>query len=160
GVEPSGLVPADTDLPALEVAAEQHRTLAAHLLERETDGGSASAGASGVPRPQWMPSSISVGGIIDYARCPKRFYWSAVRPLPRFSGPAARIGTEIHRWIERRSSGQTALIELDEPPDLTAEELAQEPGRIERLRQAFLDRRFAGAVPLYTERPFLLQVEG
>jgi len=107
-----------------------------------------------------MPSGVSVGGIIDYARCPKRFFWSVVRPLPRFSGPAARIGTEIHRWIERRSSGQTALIELDEPPDLTAEELAQEPGRIERLRQAFLGSRFADAVPLYSERPFLLQVDG
>ncbi len=101
-----------------------------------------------------------MGGVIDYARCPKLFYWSAIRPLPRFSGPAARIGTEIHNWIQRRSTGQTALIELEEQPDLTAEELAGEPGRIERLRDAFLASRFADVVPLYAERPFVLSVQG
>ena len=50
-------------------------------------------------------------------------------PAP-FSGPAARIGTEVHRWIERRSVGQGTLIEPDEVPDLTAEELAGEPGKV------------------------------
>jgi DNA helicase-2/ATP-dependent DNA helicase PcrA len=82
-----------------------------------------------------------------------------VRPLPRFSGPAARIGTEIHRWIERRSAGQGQLIELDDAPDLTAEELAGEPGRVERLRQAFLSSRFADRVPLFAERAFILRLE-
>jgi DNA helicase-2/ATP-dependent DNA helicase PcrA len=82
-----------------------------------------------------------------------------VRPLPTFGGPAARIGTDIHRWIERRSSGQTTLIELDDVPDLAPEELAGDPGRVERLREAFLASRFEGQVPLYTERPFLLSIE-
>jgi len=129
--------------------AEQ-RSLSRELVERERSG----------PTPPWMPGSIAVGAVLDYERCPKRFYWSAVRPLPRFSGPAARVGTEIHRWIERRSSGQVSLIELEEEPDLTAEELAGEPGRMERLRETFLKSRFAGRVPLFTERPFLLSVEG
>src|SRR5262249_11665992 len=124
------------------------RLLAAHLLEAERPAD---------PAP-WMPSTVAVSGIVDYARCPKRFYWSYVRPLPRFSGPAARIGTEIHRWIERRSSGQTTLIDLDEPPDLTPAQLTGEPGRSARLRQAFMDSRFAGKVPLFAERAFLLQV--
>jgi DNA helicase-2/ATP-dependent DNA helicase PcrA len=53
-----------------------------------------------------------------------------------------------------------ALLELDEPPDLTAEELAREPGRIERLQGAFLRSRFAKSPPLFAERPFLLYVEG
>jgi DNA helicase-2/ATP-dependent DNA helicase PcrA len=106
------------------------------------------------------PQTVSVGGVIDYARCPKRFYWTSVRPLPRFSGPAARIGTEVHRWIERRSSGQGQLLELDDAPDLTADELATEPGKVDRLRQAFLASRFAGVVPLFAERAFLLRMEG
>ncbi|HLB62485.1 MAG TPA: ATP-dependent DNA helicase [Actinomycetota bacterium] len=133
----------------LELAKER-RSLAVHLVERE-----------GVTRsvPE-VPQTLSVSGVIDYARCPKLFYWSAVRPLPRFSGPAARIGTEVHRWIERQSSGQATLIELDETPDLTAEELVGEPGKIERLRQAFLDSRFGGLTPLFAERQFLLTVEG
>ena len=104
--------------------------------------------------------TVSVGGVIDYARCPKRFYWTAVRPLPRFSGPAARIGTEVHRWIERRASGQAVLLEVDEAPDLTSEELAGEPGKVERLREAFLGSRFADVTPLHAERPFLLRLEG
>ena len=76
-----------------------------------------------------------VGGVIDYARCPKRFYWTAVRPLPRFSGPAARIGTEVHRSIERRASGQAVLLEVDEAPDLTSEEFGRRAGKVYRLRR-------------------------
>ena len=105
-----------------------------------------------------MLTTVSVGGVIDYATCPKRFYWTSVRPLPRFSGPAARIGTEIHRWIERRASGQGQLLEADDAVDLTHEELAGDPGRVGRLRDAFLASRFAGVVPLFAERPFLLRV--
>src|SRR5439155_15610558 len=57
-------------------------------------------------------------------------------------------------------SGQASLLELDEEPDLTAEDLAGEPGKADRLQQAFLASRFAGAVPLFAERPFLLYVGG
>jgi len=168
GVDAAELIPRGLDPAEVRAAAEPNRSLATHLLEREAkekpalwterELGPSRPWPPG--RPRWMPASIAVGGIIDYARCPKRFYWSAVRPLPRFSGPAARIGTEIHKWIERRSSGQSVLIELEEQPDLTPEELAQQPGKMERLRQAFLESRFAQVVPLYTERPFLLHVDG
>jgi DNA helicase-2/ATP-dependent DNA helicase PcrA len=140
----------DDERAAYESESGELRLLAAHLLEVERPSD---------PAP-WVPATIAVSGVVDYARCPKRFYWSYVRPLPRFSGPAARIGTEIHRWIERRSSGQTTLIDLDESPDLTPEELAGEPGRMERLRQAFMGSRFAGRVPLFAERAFLLHVDG
>jgi DNA helicase-2/ATP-dependent DNA helicase PcrA len=126
------------------------RLLAEHLIERERE-------VPGIPP---RPGTVSVGNIVEYERCPKRFYWTAVRPLPRFSGPAARIGTQIHAWIERRSTGQASLIDLDEQPDLSAEELAGEPGKIERLQRTFGESRFAGVVPLFAERPFLLNVGG
>ncbi len=134
-----------------DTRAGEMRLLARHLTERE-----AAAGRDGPP----LPASLSVGSLIEYERCPKRFYWSAVRPLPRFSGPAARVGTQIHAWIERQSSGQTSLLELEETPDLTAEELAGEPGKMERLQRAFSDSRFAAGPPLYAERPFLLYLGG
>jgi DNA helicase II / ATP-dependent DNA helicase PcrA len=137
---------------ALDRLTNDRRGLALHLKEREA--------AEGAGREVIPPQSVSVGGVIDYSRCPKRFYWTSVRPLPRFSGPAARIGTEIHRWIERRSSGQGQLLELDDAPDLTSEELADRPGKVDRLRQAFLASRFAGKVPLFAERAFLLRMEG
>ena len=135
---------------AFDAAGAERRTLAAHLLERE-------AAAGDRPDP---PSTVTVSSAIDYARCPKRFYWTVVRPLPRFSGPAARIGTEVHAWIERRSSGQTSLLEFEEAPDLVAEELAGEPGKVERLRAAFLASRLGDMTPLHVERPFLLPIEG
>jgi len=143
---------ADQDRAAMDRLAADRRGLATHLREREA--------AEGLATEVSPPRSVSVGGVIDYARCPKRFYWSHVRPLPRFSGPAARIGTEIHRWIERRSSGQGQLLELEDAPDLTAEELVGEPGKVDRLRQAFLASRFAGKVPLFAERAFILRLEG
>ena len=130
--------------------AAETRSLARHLLEREAIDGT---GPIGTPR------KVSVGGVIDFARCPKRFYWTSVRPLPRFSGPAARRGTEVHRWIERRGAGQTSLIEVDAAPDLTAEELSGEPGKVARLQAAFLASRFADRTPIFAERPFLLRLD-
>ena len=133
-----------------EAEAKQNTLLGEHLLEREREP----------PAEPQVPATVSVGGVIEYARCPKRFYWSSVRPLPRFSGPAARLGTQVHAWIERKSSGQASLLELEEAPDLTAEELAGSPGKMERLQRVFLDSRFSTAPPLYAERPFLLYLEG
>ena len=105
------------------------------------------------------PSSVSVGGLIGYARCPKLYYWSAVRPLPTFAGPSARIGTEIHRWIEMKSRGQATLLELEDEPDLTAEELAG-PRQARGPAPGLPASRFGDMVPLYAERPFLLPIEG
>ena len=155
GVQPTLLEPLQPEERELfeELAAER-RHHAGFLLEREGSDAVERLGGTVARR------TVSVGGVIDYARCPKRFYWTAVRPLPRFSGPAARIGTEVHRWIERRASGQAVLLELDEAPDLTSEELAGEPGKVERLREAFLGSRFADVTPLHAERPFLLRLEG
>ncbi len=140
----------DEDRAAFGAVAAERRRLAAHLRERE-----AGDGPTGGPR---APQTLSASALMDHAKCPKRFYWTSVRPLPRFSGPQARLGTEIHRWIERRASGQGLLLEPDDEIDLTNEELSGEPGRAERLRQSFLDSRFADVVPLFAERAFLLRV--
>jgi DNA helicase-2/ATP-dependent DNA helicase PcrA len=153
---PEGAPPSVEDtLPPgqLELYREESarlQTLAAHLVERDR----------AVAAPGERPPSVGVNSLIEYERCPKRFYWSVVRPLPRFSGPAARIGTQIHAWIERQASGQATLLELEEEPDLTDEELSGEPGRVERLRTAFMESRFADTIPLYAERPFLLHLDG
>jgi DNA helicase-2/ATP-dependent DNA helicase PcrA len=138
------------DRAAFERLTADRRQLAAHLREREA--------VEGGPSLERTPRSVGASDLITYVQCPKRFYWSRVRPLPRFSGPAARIGTEIHAWIERRARGQGRLLELEDRPDLTDEELAGDPGRIERLRESFLGSRFAGLPPLYAERAFLLRL--
>src|SRR6185295_11080170 len=135
---------------AFEEASAARRTLATHLRAQEAE----------VDERPARPSTASVGGLIGYARCPKLYYWTAVRPLPRFAGPSARIGTEIHRWIEMKSRGQATLLEVEDEPDVTVEELAGTPGKLEDLRSAFMRSRFADRVPLYAERPFLLPLEG
>jgi DNA helicase-2/ATP-dependent DNA helicase PcrA len=137
---------------SFEALAADRRQLAAHLVEREVaDRPTTGAGDR-------IPLTLSASSLMDHALCPKRFYWSRVRPLPRFSGPAARIGTEIHKWIERRAAGQGRLLESDDVVDLTQEELVGDPGRVERLRNAFLGSRFADRTPLFAERAFLLRV--
>jgi DNA helicase-2/ATP-dependent DNA helicase PcrA len=107
-----------------------------------------------------VPGSLSVTGLIDYEKCPKLFYWSQVRPLPRSPNPAARLGSEVHRWIELQTRGQATLIDLEQQPDLSTEERMAEAPPEGRLRQAFRDSRFAGLTPQYTERPFLLYLDG
>ena len=164
GWRPAALEPAGQAalIEALEPAARasfdslatDRIQLATHLREREAAEGLRSVEGDRIPR------TLSASSLMDHARCPKQFYWTRVRPLPRFSGPAARIGTEIHRWIERRASGQGRLLEADDAVDITQEELAGDPGRIERLRQAFLTSRFADRAPLFAERAFLLRVGG
>jgi DNA helicase-2/ATP-dependent DNA helicase PcrA len=111
--------------------------------------------------PTPPPTTLSVSGVIDYLKCPKLFYWSSVRPLPRRPSQAARLGSEVHRWIELQGRGQGTLLELDEvAPDLSTEErLADAPDR-KGLEEAFRRSRYADRVPLYAERPFLLYLDG
>ncbi len=138
------------DRAAFERVAADRRQLAAHLREREA--------VEGGPSVERAPQAVGASDLITYVMCPKRFYWSRVRPLPRFSGPAARIGTEIHAWIERRARGQGQLLEIEDRPDLTDEELAGDPGRVDRLRESYLGSRFSSMSPLYAERAFLLRL--
>ena len=111
------------------------------------------------PRPLPVPGSLGVTSLTTYARCPKQFYWSVVRPLPRRPGAAARLGTAIHRWIEQESKGQGRLLDLDAFPDVDLDEertVADET----RLKETWRASRFASALPLYTERPFLVLLDG
>jgi ATP-dependent DNA helicase UvrD/PcrA len=110
--------------------------------------------------PTPAPTTLSVSGVIDYLKCPKLFYWSSVRPLPRRPSQAARMGSEVHRWIELQGRGQGTLLELETVPDLSTEErLAEVPDR-KGLEEAFRRSPYADRVPLYAERPFLLYLDG
>ena len=66
-VQPSLLEALDQEeRAALERLSADRRGLAQHLREREDLEGSEAEVST--------PHSVSVGGVIDYARCPKRFY--------------------------------------------------------------------------------------
>jgi hypothetical protein len=62
------------------------------------------------------PASVSVTGLVTYAQCPLRYYWSDVDPLPRRRNLAAIVGTDVHRRIELHQRGQIPFQEVD--PDL------------------------------------------
>lgn len=105
--------------------------------------------------PASGPKPVSVTGLVTYAQCPKRFYWSEVDPLPRRANPAAVRGTEIHRRIELHHRGIVPLPIGDETPsyDLVTEEPAA-PGAFE----TFLGSRFARRPADLVEQPFNLTI--
>src|SRR5205085_7271943 len=99
------------------------------------------------------PTALSVTSLVSYARCPKQFYWSVVRPLPRQSSAAARLGTEVHRWIEQRAGRQLALLEPEVDDELDPDAV---PAGVDvrsgvdvrtALQQSFLESPYADLDP-------------
>jgi DNA helicase-2/ATP-dependent DNA helicase PcrA len=112
-------------------------------------------------------TSLSVSSLVQLARCPKQFYWTVVRPLPRRPSSNARRGHEIHRWIEIESMGQQRLGDPEDPPDLSPEELAERAEGIARvgptdadLKRSFKESRFAVMRPRSVEQPFVIALQG
>ncbi|MCA1830173.1 MAG: ATP-dependent helicase, partial [Actinobacteria bacterium] len=101
-----------------------------------------------------LPKQLPVSAVVTYATCPKRFFWSYVRPLPRRSSAAARTGTIVHAWIEQVGKGQTTLYDPEEFEDRPAADAS----RLGELREAFRRSRFASLPPVHAERSFALVV--
>jgi DNA helicase-2/ATP-dependent DNA helicase PcrA len=113
------------------------------------------------------PPALSVTGLVTYARCPKQFFWTVVRPLPRRSSAAARLGTEIHRWIEQRAGRQLTLIEPEPEPEPDGTDEGLDPDRLPAgadlragLRASFLSSPWADLDPVRVEAPFVLAAGG
>lgn len=109
--------------------------------------------------PEAEPMVISVTGLVTYADCPKRYYWSEVDRLPRRPGPAARRGVELHRRIELHNRGMVPFEDL-EPGlyDRTPEEDTPSPGARGSGWRAFLDSPYADRIPVHVEAPFELRI--
>ena len=97
------------------------------------------------------PRALPVSALVTYGECPKEFYWTYVRPLPRRPSSAARVGTIVHSFIEQQGRGQRTLpIEVDEHDTRAGAE------HISRLKDVFRRSRFADLPPLYSEHAFAL----
>jgi len=100
--------------------------------------------------------TVSVTGLVTYAQCPKRYYWTDIDPLPRRRNLAATRGTEIHRRIELHQRGQMPFEELepglydavDEPDEVGG------PGAFD----VYESSRFAVDKARLIEAPFLLSL--
>jgi DNA helicase-2/ATP-dependent DNA helicase PcrA len=94
--------------------------------------------------------------VIRLAQDPEAFAVDLARPMPRRPHPAARLGTDLHAWIEGQYAVQTLfdLEELDAADDLGTDlQLAE-------LRDAFLRTPYAARAPIAVEEPFALSIGG
>jgi DNA helicase-2/ATP-dependent DNA helicase PcrA len=108
------------------------------------------------PPSEPEPLLTSVTGLVTYAICPQRFYWSEVDRLPRRPSSAARRGVEVHRRIELFNRGKVPLDDFAEDSyDLGPPEV-ESPGT--RPWEAFLQSRFATDKPMLIETPFDLRL--
>jgi DNA helicase-2/ATP-dependent DNA helicase PcrA len=97
--------------------------------------------------------AVSVTGLVTYAQCPKRFYWSSVDLLPRRRSRAAQAGTELHRRIELHQRGQVPFEQLSD--DLY--DVPDEPTGSGGFK-AFSNSRFAQHQAALVEAPFEIMV--
>ena len=118
-----------------------------------------------------VPTALSVTSLVSYDRCPRQFYWSVVRPLPRRSSAAARLGTEVHRLIELRSARQLRLLEpepaaepvfdTDPERDGPAPEAGMAAADLSAALVACFEASPFGALdPVRVEAPFVLSLAG
>ncbi len=98
----------------------------------------------------------SATGLVTYAVCPRRFFWSDVDPLPRRPSAAARRGSEIHRKIELHHLG---AVPLDDAVSSHVPEPGDEPPDGMDPFAAFRSSRFAEHRPRLVETPFSLRID-
>lgn len=107
----------------------------------------------------------SVTSLVTFATCPKRYYWSAVDPLPRRASLAAQRGTEVHRKIELHARGAVPLTEATDDtydvletdiPRITDPSEHSKPG-LDPYR-VYLSSRFATESPRHIEAPFRMKL--
>ena len=111
---------------------------------------------SRAPLSVHVPDDLSTTALVRLADDPEAFARELARPMPRRPHPAARLGTELHAWIEGQYAVQTLfdLEELDAADDLDTDlDLAD-------LRAAFLRTPYATRAPLAVEEPFALSIGG
>jgi DNA helicase-2/ATP-dependent DNA helicase PcrA len=107
-----------------------------------------------------QPPSVSVTGLVTYAQCPKRYYWSDVDPLPRRRNEAATRGSELHRRIELHQRGQVPFEDLE--PDLydvVDEPVGGEPGGEPSGYLAYEESRFSAERARFVEAPFVVRLD-
>ncbi len=97
-----------------------------------------------------VKKTVSVTGLVNYAQCPKRFYWSEIDRLPRRRNPAAIAGTELHRRIELHQLGQVPFDQIEHDLYDVPDEAAGRGGGF----KAFLESSYGTDTPVLVEAPF------
>jgi DNA helicase-2/ATP-dependent DNA helicase PcrA len=132
--------------------ADEHRALA-----RDLQGRLFALAEPEIPTEEARPAPVSVTGLVTHAQCPKRYFWSAVDPLPRRRSLAATRGTQVHRMIELHQRGEVPL-DLVDPAHYDAEEPSG-PVEAPRAYDTYLGSRFASKQATLVEAPFSMVTE-
>ena len=158
---PAALRPEDLDDPlfpegaaaAVELACRDPSALPARVPAGQMDAFEAALAAQRrlvetsraqgpPPRPE-PPRILSVSQVLAYAACPRAFYWTVVRPLPSPPRPAARLGTVVHRLLERRSRTLPDLVDVGDLDGEGTGASTSEPGLVERATRNYAATRYA-----------------
>ncbi|MDE0235571.1 MAG: PD-(D/E)XK nuclease family protein, partial [bacterium] len=103
--------------------------------------------------------STSATGLVTYAQCPKKFFWTAVDPLPRSYSYATRRGTRIHRQIELHHQGKVPLLEPDDEfRELTGDDRPVDSPDGDHPFDVFLKSRFSKMKVQWLEKGFTLRL--
>ena len=103
-----------------------------------------------------LPDDLSATALVRLEQDPDAYAMDLARPMPRRPHPAARLGTELHSWIEGQYAVQTLfdLEELDGADELdTSADLVT-------LKEAFLRTPYASRAPVAIEEPFAVSIGG
>ena len=142
------------------VAIEQAR--AADAVHGGTQMGFELAAPTAAALPTPAPRALPVTALVSLGRCARQFHWTHVRPMPRRSSAAARLGTAVHSWIEQRSGRQLALFTdstepLDQLDQVDGDHRSSEgPSRQHLLQNSFLASPYASLDPIRVEHPVVL----
>ena len=105
--------------------------------------------------------STSVTGLVTYATCPRRFYWSEIERLPRRPNPAARAGSRVHRMIEIHQRGQIPIDDAaSDLYDVVLDDDGGQGATVAGPFQMFTDSRFARSRARMIEAPFEMELSG
>ena len=113
------------------------------------------------PTPESRPQEISTSatGMVTYAQCPKKYFWTAVDPLPRSYGYATRRGTRIHRQIELHHQGKVPLLEPDDEfREVTGDDRPVDSPDGAHPFDVFLKSRFSKMKIQWLEKGFTLRL--
>ena len=103
--------------------------------------------------------TVSATDLVNYAQCPKKYFWTRVEPLPRRYSYVTRRGTRIHRQIELHHKGTVPLLEPDtEVAELTGDDRPTDRSGGPDPFRVFLDSRFSKTRIRWLERGFSLRL--
>ncbi len=148
-----GMARADPDtideLAAAQQVEDSYQQLVEDWNERLFELGEISE-----PVAEESSASISVTGLVTYAQCPKRYFWTGVDPLPRRRHDAAVRGSEIHRRIELHQRGQIPFEDMESDLYDVVDEATEAPGGY----AAYQSSRFASQRANMVETPFTVEL--